>query len=282
MTLLQNFKRDISRSLNPDHFKLKKFQNKIEINIEVGNYAIKTATTKQEVIASLQLRHLVFIEEFIGKKHPTGLDIDRYDTFFDHLVVIDKKSDTVIATYRMISSLFSEDFYSRSEFNLSDLAKMQGPFLEVGRACVHPDHRRSIVLNLLWRGISEYLNQSGCRVLMGCGSIKTESPAEAALLTTYFKKMGYVDESCTFTPLVNYTMPGFEEALAKISAIDEKRALELIPPLFLSYLKAGAIVGKVPALDREFKCIDYLIILDKNKMDEMFGKRFRIVKNPEN
>ena len=60
MNLLQSFKREISRGLNPSHFRLRDFQKKIEINIEIGNYLIKTAATKTEVIESLQLRHLVF------------------------------------------------------------------------------------------------------------------------------------------------------------------------------------------------------------------------------
>lgn len=275
MNLIQNFKREISRGLNPDHFRLKRFQKKIEINIEVGNYLIKTANTKDEVISSLQLRHLVFIEEFIGKSNATGLDIDRYDTFFDHLVVIDKKSNIVIATYRMLSSEFSSDFYSASEFDLSELAQLKGPYLEVGRACVHPQHRRSLVLNLLWRGISEYLNQSGCELLMGCGSIKTESPKQAAALTRYFESQNHLS-ALEFLPVTDYEMPGFNEALLQVADFSE--APQLVPPLFASYLKAGAKVGRTPAWDHEFKCIDYLILLSKSEIDAAFGKRFKIIK----
>lgn len=287
MTLIQSFKREISRGLNPDHFKLKKFHNKISIHIEVGSYVIKTATTKQEVISSLQLRHLIFIEEFLGRSNSTGLDIDRYDAFFDHLVVVDKKTDIIIATYRMLSSLFSDDFYSRSEFDLQGLLLMNGPFLEIGRACVHPDHRKSIVLNLLWRGIAEYLNQSNCEVLMGCGSIKTENPAQAALLTYFFEKNKYLVNANICPPHAAYYLPGFEESLQLVNKniwteSEEQTAQTLIPPLFNSYLKAGAKVCKTPAWDKEFKCIDYLILLEKNKIDEHFRKRFHILNSAGN
>ena len=283
MKLLHSFRREIFRGLNADHSRLRQFQNKIEINIEAGNYLIKTAATKQEVIESLQLRHLVFIEEFIGKSNSTGLDIDRFDTFFDHLVVIEKKTSRVIATYRMLSSEFSRDFYSASEFNLSGLDTMQGPFLEIGRACVHPEHRRSIVLNLLWRGISEYLSLSGCEVLMGCGSVKTEDPAIAARLTRYFESRCYIAEQ-DFSPQSEYAMPDFQRQLdlaPVFNSEEEKQTLALVPPLFNSYLKAGAKVGRYPAWDREFKCVDFLILLKKSDIDSLYGKRFKIA-NKEN
>lgn len=254
---------------------LQSFQRKIVVNIDAGNYLIKTAVSKEEVIASLQLRHLVFINEFLGESFPSGLDIDRYDTHFDHLVVIQKKSAEVIATYRMLASENFEDFYSNSEFDLLALSGMQGPFLEVGRACVHPNHRRSIVLNLLWRGISEYLNQTNCKFLMGCGSIKTQSTAEVGLLLRYFQSLSCVAEQ-NFEPRASYRMDFNASEAGPLSEHELVRAQKLVPPLFNSYLRAGAKVGSEPAWDRDFKCIDYLILLKKSDIDSVYGKRFGI------
>ena len=46
-----------------------------------------------------------------------------------------------------------------------------------------------------------------------------------------------------------------------------------IPKLFRTYLRHGAKVCGHPAIDRQFKTIDYLVIFDVAAMDE---RRFRM------
>ncbi len=277
--VLQTLKHDFFRGFNQDHQRLNQFQNKIEFDFIIGTYQIKTATTKKEVISSLQLRHLVFYQELLQKNHPTGLDIDRYDTFFDHIVVIDKKTTEVIATYRILCSKFSEDFYSKSEFNLDQIKLLNSPLLEVGRACVHPNYRKSTVLSCLWRGISEYLKLSGSQTLLGCGSIKTEDPKDAALMTLYFEKNKMILPQITCEPLAPFKIIHFNQILslqrnADWTSAEDQKIKDLLPPLFRSYLKAGALVTAEPAWDRDFKCVDYLIFLDTQNLLGTYEKRF--------
>jgi len=51
-------------------------------------------------------------------------------------------------------------------------------------------------------------------------------------------------------------------------------AVNLVPPLLLSYLKAGGFVCGKPAYDKAFKCYDYLTLIDRKKMDPAFVRKF--------
>ena len=47
-------------------------------------------------------------------------------------------------------------FYSEREFDFSPYKRLGNSVIELGRACVHRDHRSTDVLYLLWRGIAQY------------------------------------------------------------------------------------------------------------------------------
>jgi putative hemolysin len=279
MGRIKKLKNKITRKVNRHYLRLNFFKPRHRIDLAVGSYIIRTATTKAEVCASLQLRHEVFFNEFRGVSHHTGLDIDRYDAFFDHLVVIEKKSGQVVATYRMHCGQADSDFYSASEFDMSELQKLQGPFLEMGRACIQAGYRRGVILNLLWRGIAEYLKVSGGQYLIGCGSIKTESAETCALLSTYLKEKEHVVKKLSCKPVPEYRLPDFhrlysEKSTTPLSELEVAMAESLIPGLLKSYLKIGAQLFLEPAWDKEFKCVDYLVLLDREKIVQTYGKKY--------
>lgn len=257
------------------------FQPRFQFSFDLGHYRVKTATTHREILSSLRLRHQIFYEEMMHSSHPSGLDVDRYDEMFDHLIIVDIRKDLVIATYRLYSSRWGDDYYTRSEFDLSQLHRVQGPFLEMGRACVHPDYRKGAVMTLLWRGIAEYLKMSDSKVLMGCGSIKTEDVYMTALLTRYFQSTGQLPSPPIVTPLPQYHMDGFAKELARLQTMEltpEQISVveEQIPSLFRTYLKMGAIVAGPPAYDRDFQCIDFVVLLEMEKLNSLYGKKYRV------
>jgi len=48
--------------------------------------------------------------------------------------------------------------------------------VELGRACVHRQHRNLVVLGLLWKGIAAYAKERGGRYLIGCSSLTSQDP----------------------------------------------------------------------------------------------------------
>lgn len=251
------------------------FQQKVPIFIDSSRYIVRTASSYEELRQALRLRYQVFIREGLHRRKAMGLDIDRFDFVADHLLVEDKASGSVVGTYRIISSLFSNEFYSDSEFELSDFLKEPGIKLELGRACIEIEHRNGAVLTLLWKGILEYMSLTNSRYLFGCASIKTVSIPEIASVTLHLIKEDKLSDRWNIRPTDAYCARGLEKELARLSALGPTdAAAEKIPPLLRSYFKAGAKIMGMPALDWDFQCIDFLTILEKDLLDGSYSRKF--------
>lgn len=257
------------------------FKTKVPIYLEFNSYIIKTADSQEELLESFKLRHEVFHREFRGLNN-YGIDIDRFDSRFDHLVIIYKPTNEIIGTYRLNCSTFSSSSYTSQEFYLDELLELDGPFLELGRACVLKAHRKGSVLSLLWRGIAHYMNECEAKVLFGCTSLKIKDPEEAALVYAYLIESGMVDDSYNCTPQSGYRMDGFFECFEKLSiplsAEQKNQAEELLPSLLQSYIKMGAKIASAPAYDAEFQCIDLLTVLHKENMPMSLAQKFNVAR----
>ena len=96
MTIVEQIKHATQLRWNRVH----KFKAKILMSLDVGPYQIKTAETSKELVESFKLRHEVFNQEFRGI-YECGLDFDRYDYYFDHLIIVHKETRKIIGTYRL-------------------------------------------------------------------------------------------------------------------------------------------------------------------------------------
>lgn len=258
--------------------KIHKFQPKVKIFSDKGPFILKTVSSSDELIDALRLRYQVFHREMLGKTKPTGIDVDEFDFVSDHLAIIEKKSGKLIGTYRLNCSTYSENFYSSQEFNLRRVMQEPGAKLELGRACIHPDFRKGLVISLLWRGIAEYMAATDSKILFGCASIKTESARETALLYHYFQREQRFHPDYWCPPTLQYSMPGLDLWIEKfshgVSQEDLEKVEALIPPLARAYLKAGAYLGGEPAYDPAFKCIDFLTILPRENLNKILWRKY--------
>ncbi len=251
---------------------LRNFLPKVTMSITKGDFLIRTAESWKDVESVLKLRYEVFLREGLNLNFPLGMDVDRWDPLADHLMVIDQRNHQLIGTYRLISSSFSNDFYSASEFELAPfLTKTLGGKLELSRACIKAEYRSTAAISLLWRGIAAYANAVGARYLFGCASIKTMDRGVADQLMDYFRQEGLFENKEGVFPLPNYRMP---EATPRTEPLAPLKVREAIPPLLGSYLRAGAKVLCEPALDRSFKCLDFLTVLDFTNINAAFERRY--------
>lgn len=260
--------------------RINKFKPKIEVYSEVGPFLVKTVSTAEELKEALALRYQVFHREMIGKSKEVGIDVDEFDFHCDHLVIVEKKTNKIVGTYRLNCSEFSREFYSAREFNLSRILQQPGIKLELGRACIHKDYRRGVVISLLWRGIAEYMASSQAQLLFGCASIKTENPRQAALLYKYFLSRERIIPEYLAFPTKPYSMPKLDLWIQyfqnPLTEAETKEVEELLPPLCRAYLKIGAYIGGEPAWDAEFKCIDFLTILHREDLNRTLWKRYKM------
>src|SRR5438034_1178814 len=126
-------------------------------------YVARLAQTAEEVRRAQRLRFEVFnleLNEGLVESHFTGLDVDPFDNVCDHLIVEDVATDEIVGTYRLQTGARAAanlGYYSEREFDFTPYEPLRGEMIDLGRACVHADHRTFNLLHLLWRGLAVYV-----------------------------------------------------------------------------------------------------------------------------
>jgi len=256
---------------------LRTFQPKVRLFIDRDDYVIKTVESSWELEECLRLRHEVFYQELLKSPEADGLDADPFDLRCDHLAIVNKSTRRIIGTYRLISSTFSDRFYSATEFDIAALLALPGAKLELGRACIQKDHRNGYIVALLWRGIYQYAQAVGARYLFGCSSVPTTDPYAITQVRAYLRTHGYTLRELDIPARPGYRMPHLSDFSARYENEDPvvlELARRTMPPLLLSYLKSGAKVGAEPALDKAFRCVDFMTVLETDRLSAAHGKKF--------
>jgi putative hemolysin len=235
-----------------------------------GDYLTRLAASSCELRQAQELRFEVFnleLKEGLEQSYATGRDEDPFDAVCDHLIVEHRPSGRIVGTYRLQTGLNARayrGYYSEQEFEFHAYERFRNEIIELGRACVHRDHRNLVVLGLLWKGIADYASRHRARYLLGCSSLTSQNSAIGAAAYT---------ELCRhhLAPLEYQTQPlgPFECALDELAAEPPK-----IPKLLRAYLAIGAKICGPPALDREFKTIDFLTLLDLQSLPVGVRNRF--------
>ncbi len=268
----------IDAQMKLHRYKIREFQPKVGIEYKKGHFTVKTVTTGEELEEVLRLRFEVFMREFKNIKREAGIDVDKLDYICDHLIIRDDRENRIVGTYRLNSSRYSNTFYSNSEFVFDKVKKMPGTILELGRAAIDREYRTGVVISLLWRGIGEYINKTQADILIGCASAKTMEPLEIGLMTYHLEKQGLLSYSLDVEPTRKYrvkTLPKVLEYLEKNPY--EYHAEEMtakIPALMASYFKMGFKAYGEPAIDRDFHCIDYFIMMKVSDLEASFRRRY--------
>ncbi|MEU3776135.1 GNAT family N-acyltransferase [Streptomyces sp. NPDC032472] len=232
-------------------------------------YAVRLARNEDEVRAAQRLRHLVFAGELGARLDgpEPGLDSDAFDAYCDHLLVVEEETEQVVATYRLLPperAAVAGRLYSESEFDLSALALIRPDLVEVGRSCVHPDHRNGAAIALIWAGLARYMDRSGHNWLAGCCSIPlADGGVVAAATRENVLPRNLAPEEYRVTPHLPWTPEGI--------AFPDRMPL---PPLLRGYLRLGAWVCGEPALDAAFGCADLYVLLSLKRTNPRYLKHF--------
>jgi len=234
------------------------------------HYATRLARNADEIRAAQALRYEVFnleLNEGLVSSHATGLDADPFDAVCDHLLVEHVPTGSVVGTYRLQMGSAAKanlGYYCDQEFHFAVFEPLRAQIVELGRACVHRQHRNLVVLGLLWKGIADYAKARGGRYLMGCSSITSQDPAVGASAYADLCRKYLVAPQWRTTPL-----PAYECSLRHIAAEPVS-----VPKLLRAYLTLGAKICGPPALDAHFKTIDFLTMMDLDKMHPLARQRF--------
>ncbi|MCD6051430.1 MAG: hemolysin [Verrucomicrobia bacterium] len=235
-----------------------------------GDYGLRLARTDEEVAAAQALRFAVFnleLNEGLETSYQTGRDADPFDAVCHHLLVEHLETKQIVGTYRLqmgTTAAKNLGYYSEQEFDFSPYEANRAQIVELGRACVHKNHRNLAVLGLLWKGIADYAREFGGRYLIGCSSLTSQDPAEGASMYTQIVRSHLAPTEWRTMPKPAYDCP-----MDQLAAEAPK-----IPKLLRAYLTIGAKICGPPALDRQFKTIDFLTLLDIETLQGDVKRRF--------
>lgn len=209
-----------------------------------------------------------------------GLDSDAYDALCDHLLVIDEDApeDTpVVGTYRLLRESVAGragGFYSASEFDLTPLTTDADPtreLLELGRSCVLPAYRTSATIQLLWRGIADYIAQHRISAMFGCASFPGIDPDAHAQALSFLahNHLAPADRR----PVVRNGV-----ALERLprGSYEDRRALFQLPPLVKGYLRVGAKFGDGAYIDHAFNTVDVCVLMPVELIAGRYAARFSV------
>lgn len=230
----------------------------------LDSYRLRLAESDKDIRAAQTLRFLVFnleLNEGLEGSFETCLDADAFDPVCDHLLVENLPSGEVVGTYRLQTGATAASnlgFYSATEFDLSPFRPHQDEIVELGRACVHAQHRNLAVLGLLWKGIADYARARQGRYLIGCSSLPTADERIGAQVYQRIKARHAAPPEFQTVPL--------ESVRCRLDDCAAEAAKT--PKLLAAYLSLGAKICAPPAVDREFRTIDFLTLLDLNFLPE--------------
>lgn len=245
--------------------------SKIELSpaLRQRRYVAEIALTHEDFRECLSLRYRVFAQEMGAKLHSqyAGLDYDVIDDYCHHLLVRDTQTGAIVATTRLLTDQQAGRlgrFYAEGEFQLGRVLTLPGRFLEIGRTCVDPTQRGSVVLATLWNGLAEFIQQGRFDYLMGCASIPP-GPSGFAVAAVYRQI-----EPHQFGPAHLKVQPKIKVPKEKQCWQDESG----IPPLLQAYLRLGCWVMGEPYWDADFNVMDVFILLDLSRLQARYEKRF--------
>jgi putative hemolysin len=231
-------------------------------------YTVALARTEEDVRAAQRLRHDVFAGEMgalLTGPQP-GLDVDAFDAYCDHLLVREETTGQVVGTYRLLPperAAVAGRLYSEGEFDLAALDGIRPQLVEVGRSCVHPDHRDGAVISLIWAGIARYMTDHGHEWLAGCCSVPLADGGALASATWDRVSAGHLSpEEFRVRPLLPW-VPGPAPATR----------VEL-PALLRGYLRLGAWVCGEPAHDPDFGVADLYVLLPMSRVNPRYLRHF--------
>ena len=199
-----------------------------------------------------------------GISFEDGLDQDLYDFGCEHAVLREKWTGEIVAYTRL--KLFQGheigQSYSAKEFDVVPNLSHLPSILEIGRTCVHPQFRSGKALSMLWLNlVPKVLWSMRAKYLMGCVSIHLEDNLARAYYThRQIQQLG--DHQI----IDIRSKHAFEPERPEYSFPQDER----MPKLFDTYLGMQSKLSKQAFYDEDFKCLDYFVFLEINKIATSF------------
>lgn len=243
-----------------------------------------------------RLRELSFRK--VGEGANKKRDIDKYDVYYQHIILWDENDLEIVGSYRIGNSDFIfknigvKGFYS---YNLFKYNEEFTPYLknsiELGRSFVQPKYWGTRALDYLWFGIGAYLkNNPNIKYMFGPVSLSATFPTVAKDMIIFYYNHYYGITADLVEPRLPYS---FSNNIGEIKDLfdlnDKKKDFRFlkstlanmgvsVPTLYKQYTEIAQDNG-VKFLgfnvDKDFgSCIDGFIVVEVPKINESARKRY--------
>ena len=234
---------------------------------------VSWARHQDEIREAQRLRFQVFAVE-MGARLATrlpGHDVDLFDDFCEHLLVRDVSSNAVIGTYRVLTPVQAKrvgSTYSDTEFDRVRLRNLRSRMVELGRSCVHAEHRHGGVILALWGALAEFMQRNQLDTMVGCASIPMlhNGVVSGNAAASIWQQL----QQTHMAPIEYHVQPRLP---LPIEQFDNTLAVEP-PALIKGYLRLGAKVLGAPAWDPDFNTADLPMLLRIADLPSRYRKHF--------
>ncbi len=231
---------------------------------------VELAAGREAVRQAQTLRYRVFGEEMGAKlkQGHTGLDVDEFDEYCQHLLVREAKTGDVVGCTRLLNGQDAErigGFYSEREFDLDAIARLPGKLLEVGRTCISARCRQGAAIAVLWSGIAGYVQLHGVDCLFGCASVPLgEGDIQAAAIMNRLRRQAMAPPQLRVIP----------KAPLRCTDVPEGVLDAPLPALLKAYVRLGARACGEACRDPDFEVGDVLMLLNLSDLNPTYARHF--------
>lgn len=253
------------------------------VDVVGGSLRIRLAEDVAEIRAAQALRYRVFYESMAARPTPemeaARRDFDSFDDFCDHLLVFDEErgsgASAVVGTYRVMrreGAARRGQFYTSDEYMIDNLTSYPGEILELGRSCVDPTYRSGATMQLLWRGIAEYVFYHDISIMFGCASLPGTDPQQLRMPLAYLHHHHLAPPALRTraVPERHVAMDLLPPEQVKIS-----EARQTLPPLIKGYLRLGGFVGDGAVVDPEFGTTDVCVVVKTDWVTDKYLRHYK-------
>lgn len=243
-----------------------------------------------------RLREISFrkVGEGVNKKR----DIDKYDVYYQHIILYDKNELEIVGAYRIGNSdvIFKEfgtkGFYSNTLFQFNDefMFYLQNS-IELGRSFVQPKYWGTRALDYLWYGIGAYVKANpNIKYMFGPVSISGAFPAIAKDMLVFYYNYYYSSEKNLVEARTPFSYSSHIHDIKEFFTLEDKKrdfkSLKIalsnigvnVPTLYKQYSELTLDDG-VNFLDfnvdKNFgDCIDSFILVEIDKIKDSMKQRY--------
>lgn len=241
-----------------------------------GKYSVRLAVDGDDVRRAQALRHLTFIAETGAAPRTADLDSDHYDAKCDHVLIEESKSGALVCCFRLLPFENGSEIdtsYSAQFYDLEALHSFPDRVVEMGRFCVHPDHRKGEVLRIAWGAMTRYVDARHIKLLIGCSSFQgvdadTYSDVFALLKDNHLAPTHWLPRP---------KAANIFEFARKLSLrrADKTQGMRLMPPLLRGYLSMGGWVSDHAVIDHDMNTLHVFTGLEISRVPDRISRALR-------